>query len=103
MTRSNIERNARALKINLIEQAILQGLASFRHNELTKDGDLALCIRTALQGEERLVLKLKPIKTYRSATKDEREWEECIEDVCDNKVAAFARGDFYCAKHVPLN
>lgn len=36
----------------------------------------------------------------RRVTADEREWERCVED-CDNRVARFERGDFYCKRHAP--
>ncbi len=35
----------------------------------------------------------------RRVTEDEREWETCVEEDCDNRVARFVRGDFYCRKH----
>lgn len=44
----------------------------------------------------------------RRATQSEREWETCVADCkppphypCDNRVARFERGDFYCQKHAP--
>ena len=39
----------------------------------------------------------------RRVTADEREWETCVEIDCDNLVARFVRGDFYCRKHVPAD
>lgn len=39
--------------------------------------------------------------TGRRVTEDERDWETCVEPDCDNRVARFVAGDFYCRKHTP--
>ncbi len=41
--------------------------------------------------------------TGRRVTSDERDWETCVEPDCDNRVARFVLGDFYCRKHAPTS
>lgn len=41
--------------------------------------------------------------TGRRVTSDERDWETCVEPDCDNRVARFVLGDFYCRRHAPTS